>query len=67
MVCSLFALSILHGWTHVTVSSLINSSQNFSFNRKIFYVIEFGTKNGEITATCRKFHNEELSLQIILS
>jgi hypothetical protein len=58
MVCLLFALSTLNGWTYVTVNNLINSSQNFSFNRKIFYVIEFGPKNREITATWRKFHNE---------
>jgi len=66
MVCLLFALSNSHGWSHVTVRNIINSLQNFSFNRKIFYVIEFRTKNGEITATWRKFHNEELVLQIIL-
>jgi len=67
MVHLLFASSASHGSSHVTVSNLISSSQNFSFNRKIFYVIEFGTKTGEITTTWREFHNEELALQIILS
>jgi hypothetical protein len=60
MICLLFALSTLHGWTHVTVSSLINYSQYFSFNSKIYYIIEFGPKNGEITATGENFIKRSL-------
>ena len=60
MVCLLCALFTLHGWTHATVSNHINSCQNFSFNRKIFYVIEFGPKNGEITATGENFIKRSL-------
>jgi hypothetical protein len=51
MVFLLFALPTLHGWTHVTVSNLINSFQNYSFNRKIFYVEKFGPKSGETRET----------------